>query len=152
MHYIGVISDTHGLVRPEALTALEDSDIILHAGDIGSPDVLQSLRAIAPVVAVRGNTDTDRRTGSLMDAETVEIDGKLFYILHDISCLDLDPGTAGIHAIISGHSHMPSIAEKNGILYLNPGSAGPRRFKLPVTLARIVIKQGRLHAEIVHLT
>ena len=151
MYYIGVISDTHGLVRPEALKALKDSDIILHAGDIGSPDVLQSLRAIAPVVAVRGNTDTDRRTGSLMNAETVEIDGKLFYVLHDIFCLDLDPGTAGIHAIISGHSHMPSISEKNGILHLNPGSAGPRRFKLPVTLARIVIKQGRLHAEIMHL-
>jgi len=148
---VGVISDTHGLVRPEALKALEGSDIILHAGDIGSPDVLRSLRSMAPVVAVRGNTDRDRWTGSLMDAETVEIGGKLFYILHDISCLDLDPDTAGIHAIISGHSHMPSISEKNGILYLNPGSAGPRRFKLPVTLARIVIKQGRLHAEIVHL-
>jgi putative phosphoesterase len=151
MYHIGVISDTHGLVRPEAIKALAGSDIILHAGDIGSPAVLQSLRSIAPVLAVRGNTDTDRWAGSLKEAETAELNGTLFYILHDIACLDLDPGTAGVRALISGHSHMPSISEKNGILYLNPGSAGPRRFKLPVTLARIAIRQGRFLAEIVHL-
>jgi len=151
MYYIGVISDTHGLVRPEALKALEGSDIILHAGDIGSAEVLQSLRSLAPVLAVRGNTDTDRWAGNLRNTETVELDGKLFYILHDMARLDLDPGAAQIRALISGHSHKPSISEKNGILYLNPGSAGPRRFKLPITLARIIIKQGRLHSEIVHL-
>ena len=151
-HHIGVISDTHGLVRPEAFNALEGSDIILHAGDIGSPEVLQSLRSVAPVVAVRGNTDRERLTGGLADTESVELGGKMFYIIHDLTCLDLDPASAGIHAIISGYSHRPSISEHQGILYLNPGSAGPRRFSLPVTLARITLRQGRFQPEIVHLT
>ncbi|NJD57083.1 MAG: metallophosphoesterase family protein [Nitrospirae bacterium] len=150
-HHLGIISDTHGLVRPEAMRALAGSDIIFHAGDIGSPVVLRTLGALAPVVAVRGNTDRDRWAASLSVTETVQVENMLFYIIHDISCLDLDPGAAGIRAIISGHSHMPSISEKNGVLHLNPGSAGPRRFKLPVTLARITVRQGNIHPEITYL-
>ncbi|HYQ48237.1 MAG TPA: metallophosphoesterase family protein [Thermodesulfovibrionales bacterium] len=150
-HHIGIISDTHGLVRPEAMIALAGSDIIIHAGDIGSPDVLRTLSAIAPVVAVRGNTDRDRWAARLSVTETVQIENMLLYIIHDLSCLDLDPGAAGIRAIISGHSHMPSIGEKNGVLHLNPGSAGPRRFDLPVTLAHMTVRQGTLQQEIIYL-
>ena len=148
---IGVISDTHGIIRPKAVQELKGSDRILHAGDIGSPDVLTTLQAIAPVVAVRGNTDSGRWTDGLRAVEIADISGLLFYILHDVSDIDLDPQAAGIHAVISGHSHRPIIAERNGILYLNPGSAGPRRFTLPVTLARIHISNGRLQSEIIPL-
>ena len=151
MYHIGVISDTHGLVRTEALHALKGSDIILHAGDIGSPQVLRSLRCIAPVVAVRGNTDSGPGVQGLSAAETREIAGFLFHILHDLSGLDLDPVAAGMHAVISGHSHRPSLSTDKGVLYLNPGSAGPRRFRLPVTLARIDVFQGKLHPEILYL-
>jgi hypothetical protein len=148
---VGIISDTHGLIRPEAMRALAGSDIIIHAGDIGSPDVLRTLGALAPVVAVRGNTDRDQWADRLPVTETVQIENMLCYIIHDISRLDLEPDAAGIRAIISGHSHMPSISEKNGVLHLNPGSAGPRRFKLPVTLARIIVREGKLQPEITYL-
>ena len=148
---IGIISDTHGLVRPRAVAELQGSDLIFHAGDIGSPDVLKTLQAIAPVTAVRGNTDRGRWTESLRVFEIADISGLLFYILHDVSDIDLDPRAAGIHAVISGHSHKPLIAEREDILYLNPGSAGPRRFTLPVTLARIRILDGRLEPEIIDL-
>lgn len=148
---VGIISDTHGLIRPEAMRALAGSDIIIHAGDIGSPDVLRTLGALAPVVAVRGNTDRDQWAAGLPVTETVQIENMLCYIIHDISRLDLEPDAAGIRAVISGHSHMPSISEKNGVLHLNPGSAGPRRFKLPVTLARITVREGKLQPEITYL-
>jgi len=138
MYHIGVISDTHGL--------------ILHAGDVGSPQVLRSLRCIAPVIAVRGNTDSGSGVQGLSATETVEIAGFLFHILHDLSCIDLDPVAAGMHAVISGHSHRPSLSTDKGVLYLNPGSAGPRRFSLPVTLARIAVFQEKLHPEILYLT
>ncbi len=151
IYHVGVISDTHGLIRTEALNALKGSGVILHAGDVGSPLVLRSLRCIAPVVAVRGNMDREQGMHCLPATETVEIADFLFHILHDISFLDLDPVAAGMHAIVSGHSHRSSILIDRGVLYLNPGSAGPRRFSLPVTLARIAISQGRLHPEIIYL-
>ncbi len=151
IYHVGVISDTHGLIRPEALKALHGSDLILHAGDIGSPLVMRSLQCIAPVVAVRGNTDREQWMHCLPATETREIEGFMFHILHDLSCFDLDPLVAGMHVIISGHSHRPFISTNNGVLYLNPGSAGPRRFDLPITVARIVIAQGGLHPETIYL-
>lgn len=150
-HIIGVISDTHGLLRPEAARALKGSDLILHAGDIDEAEVLSSLNAIAPVTAVRGNCDRSPWADTLPSAETLELGGFLFHMLHDLSQLDLDPHTAGIHVIISGHSHIPAITKKNRILYLNPGSAGPRRLSLPVTLARITMKGKKLSPEIISL-
>jgi putative phosphoesterase len=148
---LGVISDTHGLIRPSALRMLEGSALILHAGDIGSPDVLYALRAIAPVIAVRGNTDTGSWAGVLPKTEFAEINGMRFCIVHDLSDLDIDPAAAGVRAVISGHSHRPAFSESGGILHLNPGSAGPRRFNLPVTLACITMRHGRLDPEIVNL-
>jgi len=151
IYHVGVISDTHGLIRTEALKALARSDVILHAGDVGSPHVLHALRCIAPVIAVRGNTDREQWIHGISVTETVEIAGFMFHILHDLSGFDLDPVAAGIHAVISGHSHRPSIATDKGVLYLNPGSAGPRRFSLPVTLARIAIFREKLHPEMIYL-
>ena len=149
---VGVISDTHGLVRPEALDALRGSDLIIHAGDVGSPDVLEALRALAPVTAVRGNNDRGNWAESLSDSEAVEIAGRWLYVLHDLHELDLDPGAAGFAAVIAGHSHRPLIEERKGILFLNPGSAGPRRFTLPVALARLrVAAKGKIAAETVVL-
>jgi hypothetical protein len=132
---IGLISDTHGLLRPEALTALEGSDLVIHAGDVGDPDILEALKAIAPVFAVRGNVDTEPWAQSLPETEVVEADPATIYILHDVHALDLDPVAAGFHIIVTGHSHKPSRTEHGGVLFLNPGSAGPRRFDLPVTVA-----------------
>jgi putative phosphoesterase len=145
---IGVISDTHGLMRPEALQALAGSQLIVHAGDIGNPEILDTLRTIAPVVAVRGNIDA---ASALPESELIEQEGKSIYILHDLNQLDLDPAAAGIHAVISGHSHKPSIRTAAGVLYLNPGSAGPRRFKLPITVARLHVSSGELDAERIDL-
>ena len=148
---LGVISDTHGLLRPSAVCMLQGADLILHAGDIGSKDVLRSLQTIAPVIAVRGNTDTGAWAGALPHSEIAGINGMLFCLVHDLSGLDIDPGAAGLRAVISGHSHRPSVIECNGVLYLNPGSAGPRRFSLPITLARIAIDHCDLIPEILHL-
>ncbi len=148
---LGVISDTHGLVRAGAIRMLQGCDTIFHAGDIGTPEVLETLRAIAPVIAVRGNTDHGSWSSCLHEQETAEINGMLFHILHDLSRIDLDPHTAGIRAVISGHSHRPLMDERSGILYLNPGSAGPRRFSLPVTAALIHMHGRRLRSEIIHL-
>ena len=148
---MGVISDTHGLLRPQAVRALEGSDIIVHAGDIGNHEVLSVLRSLAPLYAVRGNTDNGPWINRVPASDTAQYCGFLFHILHDIARLDLDPHAAGIHILISGHSHIPAIARKNGILYLNPGSAGPRRFSLPVTLARITIQGKELFPEIISL-
>jgi putative phosphoesterase len=149
---IGVISDTHGLVRPEAIKALRGSELIVHAGDIGGPDVLQALRDLAPVVAVRGNNDRKDWAKPLNDKEVVRVGETLLYVLHDLHDLDLDPSAAGFKAVISGHSHQPRIQERAGVLYLNPGSAGPRRFKLPVAVARLRISGNSLSAEIVELS
>jgi putative phosphoesterase len=132
---IGLISDTHGLLRPEALRALEGSDLIIHAGDVGDPEILETLKTLAPVFAVRGNVDTDPWALALPETEVIEIDRATIYVLHDVHALDLDPVAAGFHLIVSGHSHKPARAERDGVLFINPGSAGPRRFDLPVTVA-----------------
>ena len=148
---VGVISDTHGLIRPESMSALRKSDLIIHAGDIGNPEVLDHLRRIAPTFAVRGNNDKGGWAASLPRAEVVEVGDRRFYVIHEISRLDLDPVTAGFAAVVFGHSHRPSIEVRDGVLYLNPGSAGPRRFKLPVAVARVRVSAQRVRPEIVEL-
>lgn len=148
---IGVISDTHGLLRPQALTALEGSELILHAGDIGAPEVLAALETLAPVLAVRGNNDTEPWAQALPETREVEVAGLRFHLLHDLKTLALDPVTAGFAAVISGHSHKPLAERRAGVLYLNPGSAGPRRFQLPISLARLQLHDGQVHAELLHL-
>jgi hypothetical protein len=150
-HVIGVISDTHGLLRPQAVRALEGVELILHAGDIGDPKILRALKRIAPVHAVKGNTDRGDWARDLPTTQVVEVGGSLIYVLHELFCLDLDPAAAEIKAVIFGHSHRPHLEHKNGVLYLNPGSAGPRRFTLPVTLARLVVQRDSLRAELVEL-
>jgi putative phosphoesterase len=147
----GVISDTHGLLRPEAKAALAGVELIIHAGDVGRPAILDELRQIAPVVAVRGNVDGGSWAEALPLAEVVTVGGRLIYLLHDLQALDVDPAAAGFAAVISGHSHQPEINEKDGVLYLNPGSAGPRRFTLPVTLARLSASGQGLEAKIIDL-
>jgi putative phosphoesterase len=148
---VGVISDTHGLVRPEAIQALEGVDLILHAGDIGNPTVLETLKALAPVVAVRGNNDKGEWAESLPNWEVVEIDAVSIYMLHDIKEMDISPTAAEFQVIISGHSHIPKVEERRGVLYLNPGSAGPRRFKLPVSLVRLSITGPNVAARLIEL-
>ena len=148
---LGVISDTHGLVRPEALAALAGVERIVHAGDIGSRDVLEALERVAPVTAVRGNNDRGDWAKKIPETEVVEVGGVSLYLLHDLHELDLEPRTAGFAAIISGHSHQPKVEERDGVLYLNPGSAGPRRFKLPISLARLTVAGKRVKAELVTL-
>jgi putative phosphoesterase len=148
---IGLISDTHGLLRPQALSALEGSELIIHAGDVGDPKILAALKNIAPVFAVRGNVDTQPWARALPETEAVEIDGATIYVLHDVHALDLDPVAAGFQMIVSGHSHQPGQAEKGGVLYVNPGSAGPRRFNLPVTVARLHRNEAPWKIEFVDL-
>ncbi len=148
---IRVISDTHGLLRPEALDAMRGADLILHAGDVDDPAILDALRDIAPVHAVRGNVDRGPWAESLPLTEVVEVDEALLYMIHICEHLDLEPAAAGFAAVIFGHSHRPGIERRDGVLYLNPGSAGPRRFSLPVTCARLWIEDGRADAEIIEL-
>jgi len=151
MTTIGVISDTHGLLRPEVAEALRGVAHILHAGDVGAPEVLEELRTIAPVTAVRGNVDGDEWASALPVNEVVEIEGISIYMLHILDELDLKPKAAGFEVVVYGHSHKPSSEAKNGVLYFNPGSAGPRRFKLPVTVGRLVIDDGKVRGEIVEI-
>lgn len=134
---IGLISDTHGLLRAEALDALRGSDLIIHAGDVGDPKILEALRRIGPVVAVRGNVDTAEWARSLPETAVAEAGAIHIYVLHDSNALDLDAKSAGFHIVVSGHSHKPGRSERNGVVYINPGSAGPRRFNLPITVARL---------------
>jgi putative phosphoesterase len=148
---IGIISDTHGLLRPEALDALRGATHILHAGDVGDIGILDALREIAPVTAIRGNIDTHGPTAQLPATEAVELDGRLIYMLHSIADLDLKPDAAGIAVVIYGHSHKPAIEIRKGVLYLNPGSAGPRRFKLPITVAHLYL-DATPRAEIIRLS
>jgi putative phosphoesterase len=148
---VGVISDTHGLLRPEAVEALKGSELIVHAGDIGGPDVIEALRAIAPVVAVRGNNDRGRWAEEFPLYDVVEVGATYLYVLHDLKELDLSPEAAGFRVVVSGHSHKPLAEERRGVLYLNPGSAGARRFKLPVTVARLHVDGGDATAEIINL-
>src|SRR5208282_4606930 len=147
-YLVGVISDTHGLVRPEAVTALQGVSLIIHAGDVGTPEVLRQLRVIAPVVAVRGNTDQDSWARELPLTEVVEIGMVSFYVLHNVSELDIDPVVSGFSAVISGHSHQPLIDRRNGVLFLNPGSAGARRLKLHPSVAVVTVKEKSINARI----
>ena len=149
---VGVISDTHGLLRPEALDALRGSDLIIHAGDVGRPELLEPLRALAPLHVVRGNVDHGAWAAALPMTAHVDVGGLSFHVLHNIAELDLDPPTAGFAAVIYGHSHVPKIETRDDVLYLNPGSAGPRRFKLPVTVARVRVAGQRIEPEIVTLS
>lgn len=148
---IGVISDTHGLLRPETVAALRGSEHIIHAGDIGAPGIIPALEEIAPVTAIRGNVDRGPWTKKFPEVEIVELAGLHFYIVHDLHRLDLNPRAAGFAAVISGHSHQPKQEVKDGVLYFNPGSAGPRRFRSPVTVGRLEIISGKLHVAILNL-
>ena len=148
---IGVISDTHGLLRPEAIEALRGVDHILHAGDVGDPLILDSLRELAPVTAISGNIDAQGPCSYLPATELVTLHGRSFYMLHDRYALDLDPVAAGFAAVISGHSHRPLIEWRRGVLYLNPGSAGPRRFSLPISLGLVTISANALEPRLVTL-
>jgi putative phosphoesterase len=148
---IGVISDTHGLVRPEAVAALRDSELLLHAGDIGKPEVLETLESIAAIMAIRGNIDLGAWASHLPLEMTIEVKGTRIYLIHNVNDLTRDPRRDGYGIVISGHSHKPSIRRQNGVLFLNPGSAGPRRFKLPVTVAKLRIDGTDVQSEIVEL-
>jgi len=150
-HVVGVISDTHGLVRPEAIDRLHGSDLIVHCGDIGAPAVLDALRAVAPVRAVRGNNDKGPWAVALPTDDAIEVGPHTLYVIHDLSQLTLEPAAAGFTAVLSGHSHRPLVEERQGVVFVNPGSAGPRRFSLPVAVARIVLTSGRCDAHIIEL-
>jgi putative phosphoesterase len=148
---IGVISDTHGLLRPEALTALHGSDLIIHAGDVGDAQILEQLRTVAPTFAVRGNVDTSPWAQALPSTEVVEVGDLRLYVLHNLSELDLDPVAAGFAAVIFGHTHRPQAQMRKDVLYLNPGSAGPRRFTLPIAVARLEVNGKRIAHQIIEL-
>lgn len=151
VNLIGLISDTHGLLRAEALEALKGVDLILHAGDIGDPQVIEDLSCIAPVIAVRGNIDNGRWADTLPDRETVKAKNVSIYILHNLKELDLNPQAAGFQVVVSGHSHKPVVKREKNVLYINPGSAGRRRFKLPITVAHLKIDGDEIEAEIIDL-
>jgi uncharacterized protein len=151
MTILGVISDTHGLLRPEAMDALRGSGHILHAGDIGAPEILDELRQIAPVTAVRGNVDRALWARAIAATEVFQVEGVSIYMLHVLGELDLKPEASGFGVVVYGHSHVPKMETKNGVLYFNPGSAGPRRFKLPVTVGKLVVDGGAVRGEIVEL-
>jgi len=148
---IGVISDTHGLFRPEAVEALRRSDCIIHAGDVGDPTILEQLAQIAPVTAVRGNVDKGAWARRFPESNVLEVEGICIYVLHEIDRLDLKPEAAGFGVVTYGHSHVPKQETKNGVLYFNPGSAGPKRFSLPISLGRLIIENGKLKAELLEL-
>ena len=148
---LAVLSDTHGLLRPEVIPAIASADHILHAGDVGNADILDTLRALAPVTAIRGNIDIHGPCALLPSIEAIELGGHLLYMLHSIDDLDIKPEAAGISAVIYGHSHRPSIQHRSGVLYLNPGSCGPRRFNLPITLALLDLSAKPLAPELIHL-
>jgi putative phosphoesterase len=148
---VGLIADTHGLLRAEAVRALQGSELIVHAGDVGKPAVLEALRAVAPVTAVRGNVDRGPWAQALPAREALQIGRVWVYVLHDLQTLDLLPEATGFQVVVSGHSHQPSIRERNGVLFVNPGSAGPRRFNLPVTVAVMLVQDASVEARVVRL-
>jgi uncharacterized protein len=148
---IGLISDTHGLVRPQALQALQGVDLVIHAGDIGTPEVMDALKRIAPLVAIKGNNDRGSWARSLPDTKLVKISAAKLYVIHNVKEVDFDPGARGIQVVISGHSHKPSVVHREGVLYVNPGSAGPRRFKLPVAVGKLHMNRLNVKAEIIEL-
>lgn len=151
MFRIGVISDTHGLLRPEAVAFLQGSDHIVHAGDIGSEAILGSLEEIAPVTAIRGNIDTGQWAAVVPESQWVTLAGICLHVLHDRRSLEIDPASSGVDVVVSGHSHRPLIERRGGVLYVNPGSAGPRRFKLPVSVAEIIVDAESIRPRIVEL-
>jgi uncharacterized protein len=149
---VGLISDTHGLLRPEARAFLAGSDHIVHAGDVGDSSILDTLAAIAPLTVVRGNVDTDAWADRLRETELIRFGGVAVYVLHDVAALGIDPRAAGIRVVVSGHSHKPLVAERDGVLYVNPGSAGPRRFRLPIAVAELRIDGSAVEAHVQELT
>ncbi len=150
---IGVVSDTHGLLRPQVLPLLTGSAAILHLGDVGDPGILEALASVAPVVAIRGNIDTKGPCAHLPETEVIEFKGRSLYLLHDLNSLDLDPAVAGFDAVLFGHSHRPEIRRQKGVLYFNPGSCGPRRFQLPITCGRLELgDDGSIKAEVLELS
>ena len=150
-HIVGLISDTHGLLRAEALAALKGCDLIIHAGDVGKPEIIEDLSRVAPVVAVRGNIDNGSWASGLPMTAVAEAGPTLIYVLHDVQQLDVDPAAAGFDFVVSGHSHRPGRREQSGVVYVNPGSAGPRRFQLPVTVARLDLRQSPASVEFIDL-
>jgi putative phosphoesterase len=149
---VGLISDTHGLLRPEAIEALRGSDFIVHAGDVGDASILEQLASIAPVTAVRGNTDHGDWARALPETAVLQLGEALIYVIHDVAELDLDPAAAGVHAVVSGHSHRASREIRGGVLFINPGSAGPRRFNLPISAGELLVSDGRLRPRLFELT
>lgn len=152
MHRIGLISDTHGLLRPQALTALRGCEHIVHAGDIGNPEILEQLGAVAPVTVVRGNNDTAAWAADLAEIAQLKIEQTAIYVLHDLKQLNIDPAQAGFQVVIAGHSHCPLVERRSDVLYVNPGSAGPRRFSLPITVAELLIAGASVSAHIIELS
>jgi putative phosphoesterase len=152
MPRIGLISDTHGLMRPEALAFLEGSDFIVHAGDIGGAAILEELRKIAPVTAVRGNNDNAPWAQAVPETDVLQIGEVYIYVLHNLAELDVDPGAAGFHVVVSGHSHKPVVEKRDGVLYVNPGSAGPRRFTLPIAVAELKVAGRSVEARVEQLS
>lgn len=151
MFRVGLISDTHGLLRPEAREFLRGCDFIVHGGDVCDPSVLQELEALAPVTAVRGNNDQGPWADALRESEVLQVGEVQVYAIHDLARIDIDPIVAGVQVVVSGHSHKPLIEDRNGVLYVNPGSAGPRRFKLPISAAELIISGACVSARIVEL-
>ncbi len=148
---VGIISDTHGLLRPEAVELLRGSEHIIHAGDIGAPEIIPELEKIAPVTAIRGNVDTQAWARKFAETEVIELGGVFLYVIHDVNALDLNPKAAGFAAVISGHSHKPKQEVKDGVLYFNPGSAGPRRFSLPISVGQLHILDGDIEGKLLTL-
>jgi putative phosphoesterase len=149
---VGLVSDTHGLFRPVARAFLIGCDYIIHGGDIGRPEILEELGAIAPLIAVRGNNDTEPWAARLRDSELIRVGNVFVYVIHDLAELDIDPGAAGVRVVVSGHSHQPKTEERDGVMYVNPGSCGPRRFKLPICVGEITVSGSAVRARIVELS
>ncbi|HEV2673878.1 MAG TPA: metallophosphoesterase family protein [Aliidongia sp.] len=148
---VGLISDTHGLLRPEAIEALRGSDVIIHAGDIGDPAILTELARLAPVTAIRGNIDKAAWAASIPETEAIGVGGLLIYVIHNLADLDLDPAVAGFRVVVHGHSHQPGLKDAGGVMFVNPGSAGPRRFQLPISVGRLSIEDGRVEVELAEI-
>ena len=151
MMRVGLISDTHGLLRPEAIAALRGSDFIVHAGDIGNAAVLDELKALCPLTVVRGNNDNEPWARGIAETEVLKVRDASIYVIHNIAELAVDPAAAGFQVVVSGHSHKPAIDERGGVLYVNPGSAGPRRFKLPIAVAQLQVVNGSVKAKLIEL-